>query len=468
MRPAPTKDEDMADDREHRPLNDNVRFGEIATREADVEAPTQEVVRGGGTFESFHHRDYSLFWSGALVSNVGTWMQNYALNIVVYAFRGSQIDLGIVNFAVGIPVLFLAIYAGSLADRVDRKRLIIITQAVLLVQAALLAWLYVSGRLSGNPIVSLAYVVGLSIMAGVMSALAFPSWQSILPDLVPRETLLNAIALNSAQFQSARLIGPLIASALVLAGAGMGEIFYINAASFLFVIGALWAVRPRTYDRGAHAPEESAWHRITAGLRYARENRVVGVIILSTAILTIFAMPYMMLLPAFVDKILGFHAANGLPGADPVVVGYVMAANGFGAVVGALAIASLPRTVSRESLLRFTMLGMALVLLAFAYSRWLPVTLVISALAGAAFITTTSLLNTSVQSTVPNALRGRVMALFVMAFIGIMPLSAAAFGPLGEAIGPNNAIGLGAVILLVWTAVLLLRPRLLGLERKAA
>ncbi|HEY3318389.1 MAG TPA: MFS transporter [Coriobacteriia bacterium] len=435
----------------------------VALREADTEAPRQDVVRRGGTFESFRHRDYSLFWSGALVSNVGTWMQNYALAIVVYAFRRSQTDLGIMNFAMGIPVLFLAIYAGSLADRVDRKRLIIATQAILLVQAAALGYLYVTGQLSSRtPLLSLTYVVVLVLVNGVMSALAFPSWQSILPDLVPRESLLNAIALNAAQFQSARLVGPLIAGALVLAGSGMGDIFFVNAASFLFVIAALWVVRPRKMEH--HAKDESAWERITAGLRYARENRVVGIIILSTAILTIFAMPYMMLLPAFVDRTLGFHADAEIKR----VVAYVMAANGLGAVVGALIIASLPKHVRRENLLRYTMLAMAVLLLAFAASRWLPVTLVLSALAGAAFITTTSLLNTSVQQTVPNRLRGRVMALFVMAFIGIMPLSAAAFGPIGQVVGPGNAIGGAAAVLLLWVIVLFARPGLLLPEHRKA
>jgi MFS family permease len=171
------------------------------------------------TFESFRHRDYRLFWSGAFVSNIGTWMQNYALGLVVYAFRSSEFDLGVVNFLSGIPVLFLALWAGGLADRVDRKRLIIWTQAVLLVQAAALGWLYNAGQLSSRtPIASLVWVSGLGILGGIMSALAFPSWQSMLPDLVSKDLLLNAIALNSAQFQSARLVGPVLGGALFIAG----------------------------------------------------------------------------------------------------------------------------------------------------------------------------------------------------------------------------------------------------------
>jgi MFS family permease len=136
----------------------------LSTREADVEAPPGKVVRRGGTFDSFRHRDYTLFWSGALVSNVGTWMQTYALGIVVWGFRRSEFDVGLVNFAAGIPVLFLALWVGSLADRVDRRRLIIDTQWVLLAQAALLGWLYASGHLSSKtPVVSLLWVCGLGV-----------------------------------------------------------------------------------------------------------------------------------------------------------------------------------------------------------------------------------------------------------------------------------------------------------------
>src|ERR1019366_4643482 len=265
----------MTDDREHRTNHDR-RLGEIETREADAEAPTQEVVRRGGTFESFRHRDYTLFWSGAFVSNIGTWMQNYALGLVVYAFRSSELDLGVVSFLSGIPVLFLALWAGGLADRVDRKRLIIWTQAVLLVQAAALGWLYNAGQLSSRtPIASLVWVSSLGILGGIMSALAFPSWQSMLPDLVPKDSLLNAIALNSAQFQSARLVGPLLGGALFIAGLTMGGIFYVNSVSFLFVIWALWVIRPRKQEHHAASAGETGWERIAAGRRRQSAHRAV-------------------------------------------------------------------------------------------------------------------------------------------------------------------------------------------------
>jgi MFS family permease len=443
--------------------NGNGIPGDISTREADVEAPPQQVVRRGGTFESFAYRDYTLFWAGAFLSNIGTWMQNAALAIVVYAFRRSETDSGLMNFAAGVPVLLLALYAGTLADRIDRKRLIIATQAVLLVQATALGWLYGSGHLAGSPVASMAWVVALSLVGGVMAALSFPAWQSILPDLVPRESLLNAIALNSAQFQSARLLGPLVAAGLILLSVGYANIFYINAASFLFVIAALWAVKPRAVERQPAVDGESAWTRLSAGIRYAREHETTGMVIISTAVLTVFGMPYMTaLLPAFVDKSMHFtdQVANGR------WVSIVLAANGLGAVVSALIVASLPRGVRRENLMRYGILAMALTLIAYSFCHSVWLVLPLSALAGAALLTTNSLANTSIQAAVPNQLRGRVMSLFVMSFMGLMPISALVFGPLGQAIGPAVAIRGGAVVLLAWAVLLFARPGMLLAENR--
>jgi len=406
-----------------------------ASAEENPEHP-QAVVRQGGTFESFRYRDFTWFWLGSVVSNTGSWMQNTALALVVFSFRGSSLDLGIVNFVSGIPILFLALPAGVLADRVDKRKLLIIGQAALLVQAAAL---------------------GILAYDGQLSALTFPAWQALLPDLVPRAGLMNAIALNSAQFQSSRLLGPLVTSVFVLAGAAMGHVFMVNSASFLFVIAALWAIRPRADpDPGGGRAQailsgpESAWSRLTAGVRYAREDRTVGALIVSTAFMTVFAMPYMMLLPAVVHGALGStgHVAD-------VQVSWLMSASGLGAFVGALVVASMPTTVRRERLIPFSIVAMAVVLVAFSFSRTFWLTLPLSALAGAAFLTTNSLTNTSIQAAVPGRLRGRVMGLYVMAFLGIMPISAALFGPLGQAIGAASAVRTGAIVLAGWGVFLI-------------
>ncbi len=429
--------------------------------EVDDAAPTHAVIRRGSTFESFRYRDFTLFWFGAFISNTGSWMQNYALAIVVYNLRHSELDSGLINFVSGIPVLFLALPAGALADKIDKRRLLIVSQFVLLLQASALAVLYTTGHLSSaNALPSLLWIGGLGLLGGVMSALTFPAWQSLLPDLVPRPNLLNAIALNATQFQSARLLGPLVAAGMVLAGAGMGEIFWVNAGSFLFVIAALWAIRPHASHAddadgagaGLPAAREGSWRTLTAGLRYARENTFIAYLVGSTAVMTIFGMPYMMLLPAYTDKVLGGGAAE---------TAYLMAANGLGAVAGALIVASLPSTVRRERIIPAALVAFGSLLLAFSLSRWMWLSLPISALAGACVLTINSLTNTSIQANVPGQLRGRVMALFIMSFMGIMPVSSLIFGPLGKLIGPDRSILSGAVVLVLWGAYLMGRPEVL-------
>ncbi len=431
----------------------------------------QAAGRQHGVFESFRHRDFTLFWLGALVSNIGSWMQMYAFGIVVYSFRQSSFDLGLVNFLAGVPVLFLALPAGAIADRVDRRRMLILIQVVLLMQAVALGALYNLGLLSSSdPVGSLVRISVLGFVGGTFMAFMAPAFQSMLPDLVPRRLLMNGIALSSAQFQSARLLGPLAAAALVLSGAGMGEVFYVNAVSFLFVIAALWAIRLRTGSGhgGPNAAEEPAgrarstdwrldsWHQLTAGLRYARQDRVVGLLILSTAVMTIFAFPYMTLLPAIVGTSLGL-AGRELSRA----VAFVMAANGLGALAGALVVAGLPSSVQRNRLIPYTLAALAALLAAFALSHWLPLTLLLSTLAGAALLASSSLTNTSIQMAVPGHLRGRVMALFVLAFMGMMPISSLLAGSLGQRIGPAGAVLVGAALLFAWAVALIARRGLL-------
>lgn len=442
-------------------MSDEPRYTQ--TIEADVAEPTGEVVRRGGTFESFKHRSFTLFWSGAFVSNTGTWMQTAALGIVVYALRKSELDLGIVNFVSGIPVLFLALPGGVLADRIDKRMLLIWSQVLMGLQAAALWLLYRNGHLSASNVTgAMLWICGLGLIGGVLSALTFPGWQSFLPDLVPRKGLMNAIALNSAQFQLARLLGPLAAAGLIGVGVNTGEVFLVNAASFLFVIAALWAIRP--CDARCRGEEEhpritgGVWENLTAGLRYAREERVIGTLVTSTAVMSVFAMPYMMLLPAIAHKTLQAPSMA----VSTQWYAWLMAANGLGAVGGSLVVASLPHDLHRERIIPFAMLVMAALLTAFSFSRWFWLSIVLSTLCGATFLTVNSLTNTSLQAGAPGHLRGRVMSLFVLAFMGFMPISAVAFGPLGKLVGPARAVLAGAVIVALWSAYLLISGKLSG------
>jgi MFS family permease len=475
----------MADERRtDEPVSENpedVADQDRLTVEADTEIPPAALIRRGwaaSTFESFGYRDFSLFWSGALVSNVGTWMQNAAIAIVVYGLQPQRASLntGIVMGLTGIPVLFLAIPAGAVADRVDRRKLLIWIQVVLLFQAAAIGILYDAKVLSPvQPIMSLVIVSALGLIAGIFVAFQGPAFQSILPDLVPRKSLMNGIALNSAQLQSSRMLGPAIVAGMVLVGARMGLVFYINALSFLFVIGALLAIRPRAEFRAGHgaqaarnpteapgpeahgtvgmekAEAETAWSTLMAGVAYARENSAIGVLILSTAFLVFFGFPYVTILTAIIQaKFPGSNVAQ--------LYSIVYTFNGMGALIGALAIAGLPATIKRNRVIPLSLLTFSALIIGFALAPTLLLMIAFTTLAGAAYMATSSLVMTSIQAAVPGHLRGRVMALFMMAFMGVMPLSAFVFGPLGQAIGPDTATLLGGVLLFGWALLLALRP----------
>jgi MFS family permease len=417
------------------PPNGEESVRSVAEAESDAGSPTEEIVRHGGTFESFRHRAYALFWSGALVSNVGTWMQTAVIASITWTFRRSELDLGIVTFVSQIPSLFLALPGGVIADRFDKRKIIIWAQVLLMFQAIAFGVLYVTGRLSpATPILSLALVSSLGLIAGVLTALSFPAWQAILPDLVPRPALAGTVA-------------------------GTGDVFWINAISFLFVIGAVWSARtsPHATQRLQAPPGESAWTSLKQGVRYAVSHRLIGIVILSTFIMTFVGMPYVFLMPAVADKVLGFHGAA----ASTPIYYVLLAANGLGALFGALTVASLPHTVQRERLMRWSILATAIVLVAFAFTPWLWLSVALSTIAGACVLTTNSLANTSVQANVPHRLRGRVMSVYITCFLGVMPLSAAAFGPLAQAIGTSWAIAAGALALMTWAFVLVARPALL-------
>jgi len=396
------------------------------------------------TFESFAYRDYTYFFVGAVLSNTGTWMQQVALGWLVYELTRSSSALGVVNFLNGIPVTVLIIFAGALADRVDRRKLLIWAQVLLMGQAIAFGVLTQTGS------IDVPWIYTLTLLGGTVSAFMFPAWQAMVPDLVPRESLLNAIALSSAQFNAARLVGPMLGAA-VLAAFGIAEVFYANAISFLFVIMALWIIRPNQEVHPSHA-EESRVGAIVAGLRYAREHRRVAMHLVTAAMLTVLGMPFIALLPIIAAETLGLGSTG---------YSVLMGANGAGALVGALAVASLPRNVRRDNIIRYGLALQAAGVIVLAFARTELVAAVVLVLMGAAFLACVSSINTNLQTAAPPRIRGRVMSLFVLAFMGIMPLGSLAFGWLGEVIGAPQALLVGGVGLLLYALVLLFNPRLL-------
>lgn len=424
--------------------------GRIDTGVLESEVPSPEpslIERGWRTpkrvFASLAHRDFRYLWFGAVLSNIGTWIQMLALGWLVLQLTNSALLLGFVGFAGNLPVFLLALFAGVAADRRNRRTLIIWTQVVQMVLAFFL------GLMISFKMVNVASITVLSFGAGIAVAFGFPAWQAIISDLVPRKDLLNAIALNSAQFHMARLLGPALAG-LILAVWGVAACFYINAVSFLTVIAALLLIRAR--PQLPKTTGESIWEHALSGVRYALSKRVIIVLLSSIGVLTVFGMIFTVLMPIFARDILKV-GAKGL--------GYVMAANGLGAVTGALLVAYLAHVVRKDFLIKLGMTTFGLALIVFAFSRNVYLSMAALAVAGVAFLTSNSAINTSLQSIVPNEIRGRVMSLFVWSFMGLMPIGNLLGGWIAHMIGAPLAVFSGATVCLLTALLLIARPALL-------
>jgi MFS family permease len=433
-------------------VKNNNDIPESSTIEADVTTPEATLVERGfrpiALFASFAHRDFRFFLAGAVLSNIGTWMQTVALGWLVLGLTGSAFYVGLVNFTGSVPVTFLVLFAGVAADRLDRKLLIIWTQVVMLVLALILAYLTQIHK------INIPSIIILSIGFGLMTAIMFPAWQAFLSDIVPRKDLMNGIALNSAQFHMARLVGPAIAG-LVLAAWGAAANFYINAFSFLAVILALLAIRP---DRHPKAPEFGIMSHLKEGFAYVRGKPVVRNLLLSVGMVTLFGMPYATLMPVFAKNVLHLGASG---------FGFMMAFNGAGALAGALLVGAMAPYVKRETLIKIgaTTFGVALVSLGFV--RHVALAVPVLMLCGGAFLVTNSALNTSLQSLTPRRLRGRVMSMFVLMFMGVMPFAGLVFGALAEWTGVAYAIGIGGGITALFGLTLILRPAMIRQDQAA-
>jgi predicted MFS family arabinose efflux permease len=414
------------------------------TAEADACSPPAGLLSRFQTFESFAYRNFALAFLGALLSNVGSWMQIVALGWIVYDLTASSQALGFVNALSGLPVTFLAVVAGALADRLDRRKLLIFAQTALMVQAVAFGVLYQTGR------ISMAWIYALVLIDGVFQALTSPAWQAMTPELVPPQSLMNAVALNSAQFNAARFLGP-VAGGAVFALLGVTAVFYVNAASFLFVIAALAMIRLSGQQR-RRAHSDTTRDVLLGGIRYAREHPRIAWLLLSAAVLTTFGMPFTALLPALAKSVLHLKETG---------YSLLLAANGAGALTSALVVATLSRRIRRERIIRvgYAVMGAGLLVLATSRNPYLSA-VVLFAL-GAAFLAIVSSINTSLQLAADPQVRGRIMALFVMAFMGMMPVGAALFGWLAQRIGLGIAITLGGAVTLAYGGFLLARPSLI-------
>lgn len=391
--------------------------------------------------------NFRLYWTGALLSNIGTWMQNLAQSWLVYQLTGSALLLGTVGFLQAVPSLFLSLLGGVLADRVERRALMLVTQIAQMLLAFLLAGLTLAG------VVRVEHVLVIALMVGLVNAINTPVRQGIISDLVPRSDLQNAIAVNSAQFQTSRLFGPALAG-VVVARFGPGWAFLVNGLSFLAVIVSLLLLRlpPWSPPQRKLTVLQSA----REGLSFVYRHEVIGTLVLIAAVPALFAMPYQQLMPVFAETVL-HRGAQGL--------GLLLSATGAGALIGALLVASLGGFHRRGLLQLSGSVVFGLMLLAFALSRRIELSLALLLVGSACSMIFNSLNQTFLQSLAPDAMRGRVLSVLTLTTFGMMPLGSMLGGAVAQRWGAPLAVGIGGAVTAAFAVfILLTRPTVRRLE----
>ncbi|GAB4489645.1 MAG: MFS transporter [Thermodesulfovibrionales bacterium] len=374
-----------------------------------------------GRFTAFSFRDYRLFWVGQLISLSGTWMQSVAQSWLVYSLTRSPLYLGMVAAAGSLPMLFLTLVGGVIADRFPKRRLLIITQSLSIIPAVLL------GALTQTGTIEVWHVGLLAFFLGTVNALDVPTRQSFLVEMVDRGHIVNAIALNSAAFNSARIIGPVIAG-IAIAAFGVPACFYLNAASFVAVIAALFMISAPGRSRGE---SEGMVRDLSKGIGFIRENREIRASILLIAVYSLIGIPYISLLPVFAAEVLG-RDARGL--------GFLMAASGVGAVTAALGIALRSSISDKPRLIFIAGLCFSASLVAFSLSATFGISLAAICLGSWGMVTCLAVANSFIQIHVPDELRGRVMSVYSFVFLGTAPIGNSAIGLVADRIGSPKAV----------------------------
>lgn len=374
------------------------------------------------------YRNYRLFFGGQGLSLIGTWMQQIAMSWLVYRMTNSVFLLGLIGFTGQFPTVIFGSFAGVYADRLNRRNLLIATQTFAMLQAFLLAFLTLTGS------VAVWHLIVLSIILGTVNAVDVPVRQSFVIDMVENKNDLgNAIALNSFMFNGARLVGPSIAG-LLIAYVGEGVCFLVNGISFFAIILALMAMR--TTQKVRQQSSDAVLHELKEGFQYAAGFAPIRYIILLVGLLSLLSMPYIVLMPVFARDILhgGSHT-----------LGFLMGASGIGALAGALYLASRKSVIGLARLITISTCVFGCGLIAFSFSRYLPLSLCLMLVTGFGMILSMASCNTIVQTVVDEDKRGRVMSFYAIAFVGMAPF--------GSLIGGSIAHNIGAPLTLTLCGV---------------
>jgi MFS family permease len=387
-------------------------------------------------FRALSHRNYRLYFAGQGTSVVGTWITRVATSWLVWRLTHSAILLGVVSFSGQVPTFLLSPFAGVWVDRLDRYRVLFVTQALSMLESFALAALALTG------VIKVWHIIALQLFQGCINAFDMPSRQTFLIQIVEdRADLPNAIALNSSMVNGARLLGPAVAG-LLIAAVGEGWCFLVDGVSYLAVIASLWAMRlPRKEfaTRTTRVLEE-----LRAGIHYVIEFTPIRAVLMLLALMSLMGMPYNVLMPMI--------ATNVLHG-GPHTYGFLMGAGGTGALTGALYLASRKTVLGLGRIIVAAAALFGASLVAFSLSRTLPLSLALLFFVGLGFMVQTAASNTILQSLVREEMRGRVMAFYTMAFMGTTPFGSLMAGALASRIGAPRTIALGGSICVIGAAI---------------
>jgi MFS family permease len=406
--------------------------------------PLEKKSRRERTFAALRYPNYRLWFQGQVVSLLGTWMQTTAQGYLIYELTHSPAYLGYVGFAAGVPTWILTLYGGVVADRVSRRALMVITQSAMMVFAFILA------ALTFLHVVQPWHVLVLSFLLGVANSFDAPARQAFVGEMVDRDDLTNAIALNATMFHMATAIGPAVAG-ITYALFGPGWCFTINGISFIAVIVALKSMKLNPHVPPATAG--SVFSEFKEGILYVIRHDVVRVVIGIIAVNSMFTLSLNTLVPAWSVAVLGGDATTN---------GFLYSARGVGSLIGALTIATLGRISYRGKLVTLGSFVTPLLLMLFAAFHWLPASLLILGGIGVGTIMVMNLSNALVQTSTPEKLRGRVMGAYTWIFFGFMPVGALWTGEMAARVGLSEAVLInGGLALLAAVIVWVFFPHLI-------
>jgi MFS family permease len=378
------------------------------------------------------HRNFRLFWTGQTVSLIGTWMQQVGQGWLALELTNSAFLVGVVSAAGSLPVLFLSLYGGVIADRRSKLKIVIICQALLLVEAAALWWFTWAGR------VNFGWLLAITTIGGIISAFEIPARQAMIVELVSREDLVDAIALNSGGFNLARIVGPSIA-AIVLAKYGVAWCFALNALSYFAVLGSLARIKlpPWTPVQYLVSPFE----QLKQGFDYIRGSRAVSGLMGVIAIYSIFGFQYLTMMPVIARDVLHTGASG---------YGLLLTFVGIGALTGALSLAGLGARIRRGRLFNAAAYAFAGLTILFSLMRSVPLAAIVLLFLGLVMLISGALANGMLQAVVPDELRGRVMATYIFVYVGFTPIGSVIAGALARVMGVEWAIFTGGVVMLAY------------------